>query len=239
MSTTRPRGRFRPRLWATVATVVAVTVMLGLGTWQVQRLQWKTALIAERDARLAADPTPLPSEIGALDAYAYRRVTVTGRFLHDHELYRAGQSLAGRPGYHVLTPLERPDGQVILINRGWVPLALKTPETRVAGQVEGVVTVTGIARVPGSGGGWLLPDNETAQNFWFTVDLDAMGAYIGRDLMPLYVAADDTANPGGYPVGGRGRVELANDHLQYAITWYALALILLAVYYLFHRRKEH
>lgn len=238
MSRTESRRRFRPGLWATVATAALVAVMLGLGTWQVQRLQWKTALIAEREARLNADPVPLPADLDDPDAYNFRPVTVTGRFLHAQELYLAGRNKGRRPGYGIVTPLERPDGRVVLIDRGWVPLDLKDPATRAAGQVEGTVTITGIARLPQSAG-WLMPDHEASENFWFTIDLEAMGAFIGRDPAPVYVQAFAPANPGGYPVGERARVDLPNDHLQYAITWYSLAVILLVIYYLYHRRKKH
>lgn len=126
-----------------MATAVVLAILVGLGTWQVQRLQWKTALIAEREARLAAEPVPLPAVIDDPDSYNFRPVTVTGRFLHEHELYLAGRNKGRRPGYGVVTPLERPDGQVILVDRGWVPMELKDPATRPEGQIEGVVTIAG------------------------------------------------------------------------------------------------
>ncbi|MEX2008582.1 MAG: SURF1 family protein, partial [Dongiaceae bacterium] len=92
---------FRPTLWPTVFTVPAVLVMLALGTWQVERLLWKEALIAQRVERTAAPAVPLPGAGDDLAAVEYRRAVVTGEFLHDREMYLAARSLRGNPGYHV------------------------------------------------------------------------------------------------------------------------------------------
>ncbi len=228
---------FRPHLWPTLFTLPAVLVLLGLGTWQVQRLYWKEALIAERQAGLAAPVTPWIGAAGRLGELHWHRLSGEGRFLHDRELVLAARSMNGNPGYHVVTPFEREDGAVLLVDRGWVPLERKEPQTRPGGQMEGMHAISGILR-PGHRPSWLTPENQPEKNFWFWVDLPAMARAAGleeRAVTEAYLEADGAPNPGGFPIGGQTRTDLPNDHLQYAITWYALALALSVIYILYHR----
>ena len=235
--------RFRPTLWPTLFTLPALIVLVGLGIWQLERLQWKEALIAERAARASAEPIALPAAGAALppDDLAeldYRRAIATGEFLHDRELYLAARTRAGAVGYQVVTPLRQADGAIVLVNRGWVPDKLKNPATRPQGQVAGMVAIDGAMRAPSSQH-WLQPDNEPAKNIWFWADLPAMAvaAGVSDKLVPVFLEAGPAENPGGYPIGGQAHVNLPNDHLQYAITWFCLALALAVIYLVYHRRR--
>ncbi|MFO1062023.1 MAG: SURF1 family protein [Dongiaceae bacterium] len=231
--------RFRPLLGPTLFTVPAVLLMLGLAVWQVQRLHWKTALIAERTERIQADPVAaLPIAAADVAAAEYRRIRLTGSFLNDHELYLAARSLRGAPGYHVVTPLRLADGTTVMVDRGWVPMERKDPASRAAGQLAGTVTLDGVIRRP-LGQNWMVPDNQPARNIWFWIDLPAMARAAGIDgpVAPVLVEAGPAANPGGLPIGGQTRVELPNDHLQYALTWFALAIGLACVYLVFHHQR--
>jgi surfeit locus 1 family protein len=228
---------FRPRLWPTLFTIPAVLVMLGLGTWQVQRLFWKQELIAERQAGLAAPVTAWADAEGRLDELYWHRVSAEGQFLNERELVLAARSMNGNAGYHIVTPVQIEGGPVVMVDRGWVPLDRKDPAARAQGQIEGATTVTGILR-PGHEPSWLTPENEPEKNFWFWIDLPSMAHAVGTEantVTEAYLEADATPNPGGFPIGGQTRTELPNDHLQYAITWYALALALVVIYILFHR----
>jgi len=231
-----PWNQFRPTLGSTVATVVVFAILLGLGTWQLVRLDWKTDLIAERTARLEAPPIALPTEDAELDAVMWAPVTLTGQFLHDQELLLAARSQRGNVGSHVLTPFVRNEGPVVLVNRGWVPDDRRDPSARAAGQLQGTVTIRGLV-TPGAGRNAFTPDNDPATNFWLSVDYPAMSAAVGRDLQPVVIDADDTPNPGGFPLGGQTRLSIPNDHLQYAITWYLLALTLVVVYVAWNRKR--
>jgi surfeit locus 1 family protein len=236
--------RFRPTFWPTAFTVPALLVLLGLGTWQVERLQWKDGLIAERTARTTAAPIALPRagaplSPGALADLDYRRATAIGQFLHDREMYLAARTMQGAVGYQVITPLQRTDGSIVLVNRGWVPDDRKDPAKRPEGQVATEVTIEGAIRAPGRQH-WLQPDNEPEKNLWFWTDLDAMARHAGaapERLVPVFLEAVAAPNPGGLPVGGQTRVNLPNDHLQYAITWYALAVGLAVIYVVYHLRR--
>ncbi len=233
---------FRPAVWPTVMTVPALIALIGLGSWQVQRLNWKTALIADMQARLAAPAEALPAQAIDPEVWNYRRVTVRGAFDHAREVHMVSHSRRGNFGYHVYTPLVRADGGgTVLINRGWVPTDRKKPASRPAAQLASVVTVEGIARK-----GWpqaaFVPDNDPAKNVWFHADLNAiaaaMGVAMGVNAPALFVEAGRAPNPGGYPLGGQTRVGIRNAHLQYAITWYALAVALVVIYLVWHVRRQ-
>lgn len=230
--------RFRPTLWPTLISVPALILLVGLCLWQVQRMHWKEELIAEREARVAAEPIALPAEGVDPASVDYRRVRLEGTFRHDQELFLGARSLNGNVGYQVLTPFELAGGGAVLIDRGWVPVERKAPESRPEGQLTGPQTVDGIARVA-PGKVWMQPDNEPDKNMWFFVDLPAMKSASGADIRTdLYVDAGPAENPGQYPVGGQTRIELPNDHLQYAITWGLLAVALAVIYVLYHLKLE-
>src|SRR3954470_18335815 len=211
---------FRHGLAATLFTLAAVSIMAGLGTWQVERLAWKNALIDRIESGMRAVPAPLPSRVENPAEWDFRRVSVTGQFLHDHELDLAARSMNGRVGYHIVTPLKRDDGTLVLVNRGWVPLERRDPSTRPEGLPAGTVTVEGVARVP-AGQGWMQPDNDPARNMWFWYDISAMAAQVGTasgtgtgpgaaETVPVVVEAGNAANPGGFPIGGQTNVNIAN-----------------------------
>lgn len=232
----RSARRFRPGLWATLFTVPAVLAMLALGTWQVERLHWKEALIQRIHERASAPPVPLPADVSDPDAFDLRPVTVTGRFLHERAMLALARPRQGQVGYEVVTPLERADGgPPVLVNRGWVPMDRRDLARVGEG---GVVTVRGVARLP-SRPGWLEPANTPGAEVWRRVDPAAMAA--GADLAavaPLVVEAAPGQTPGGLPAGIEPRIELPNNHLQYAVTWYSFAAILLAIYVAAHIRRR-
>ncbi len=220
----------------TALAIVAFAVVVGLGFWQLQRLQWKEGLIAKIEARTKAPP------IGLEDAAAtaaqgedpsYYRVRVSGRFDHAKERYLFALSDEGRAGWHVITPLTTEDGETVLIDRGFVPDHLKDPALRAEGELEGVVAVTGLVRLPDRQGAF-TPDNEPEANRWFWRDKDALARSMlpGESVRvaPFFLEAEKGEAPGGWPEGGQTRLDLPNNHLQYAITWFLLAAALLGVY---------
>jgi surfeit locus 1 family protein len=229
---------FRPGLWPSLAALTALIVLIALGTWQVERLRWKEGLIAQRAAQLAAPPEALPAHSDDWAAWDFRKVSTSGRFRHDLEQLFGASARDGEFGHHVLAPLVRADGAAVLVDRGWVPADRAHPAARREGQIEGSVTVTGIARHRGDDkAGWFTPDNKPESLMWFSYDLPALEQALGLPLLPVVVEADDRPNPGSLPIGGRTRIELPNNHLQYAVTWYGLALTLLGVYVAFSIRR--
>jgi len=230
---------FRPLLWPTIFTVPAMLLLLALGSWQIQRLYWKRELIEQRQAAVSAAPVGVRSLEDA-KGMEFRHVTDEGVFLHDKEIFLGATSEVGRQGYQILTPLLEPGGRMVFVNRGFIPTELKDPARRAAGQLAGTVRVQGLLRLPPAGRpAWFLPDNRPDLNYWFWVDLPAMSAADKLEpdrVASFYIDADASPNPGGWPKGGVTRLALPNDHLQYAITWFSLAVALMVIYFLFHRR---
>lgn len=230
-----PRQPSVLRFWLVgTVVVVAMAILLALGTWQVERLAWKEELLARITSQLAQPPLPLASVEAARAAgepIEYRPVTVTGTFLHDHERHFFA-TYEGQSGFYIYTPLILGDGRALFVNRGFVPYDRKDAATRAAGQVSGLVTVTGLARERLNGKpSWLVPTNDLAKNIFYWKDLDAMAesASITQPVLPFFVDADKAPNSGGLPIGGVTIIDLPNNHLQYAVTWYGLALALAGV----------
>ncbi len=144
--------RTKGLLGFTALMLAALAVLVGLGVWQLERLQWKEGLIAEIEARSKGAPITLAEAIAIARKGrdpSYYRVRVEGRFDHAKERHLFAQSLSdGTPGWHVITPLKTAGGDMVLVDRGFVPDALKDPSSRPLGQIEGVITVTGLVRTP-------------------------------------------------------------------------------------------
>lgn len=230
-------GPSRPRLALLLGLGLVVFVTLvGLGTWQVERLQWKEGLLQTIDQRTHEAPAPLAtveSQFASTGDVDYVPVTVTGTFLHKGERHFFA-TWEGVAGFNVYTPMQLDDGRFVLVNRGFVPYDLKDAAKRPQGQVAGSVTITGLARNPLDGKpSMMLPDNDVAKNIFYWKDRDVMAASAGlpagAKLLPFFIDADKTPNPGGLPVGGVTIIDLPNNHLQYAVTWYGLAAALAGV----------
>jgi len=222
-----------------IPAALAFIVLIGLGTWQIQRKAWKEGLIAALDAQLAAPPMalPAPATWPNLDQKAdeYRRVSFDAQFDYAKEALVYGAASAFRPdvsgpGYWVFTPARLADGGVIVVNRGFVPEDRKDAKSRAAGDVAGPIAVTGAMRWPDSRH-WFTPNDDPSHNLWFTRDPSAIAAAKGLGAVaPFYVEQETPVPPGGLPAPGKLVVNLPNNHLQYALTWYGLAIVLVVVF---------
>lgn len=225
----------RPLAWFFFIAAFATTV--GLGTWQVKRLEWKQGLIAAIESGRSQPPlTALPSDPAELEARNFTPVEVRGRWL-DQEFHIYPRFFRGHRGYFVVTPLALEDGRTLLVNRGWVPEALKKPESRPDSQVRGSGVVDGLLRVGADRNG-LTPPNSPDENIWFGRDAEEMGAY-GKlpQIIPAMVDLVGEQDPARLPVPSDGEIKLRNDHLSYIITWYGIALGVLVIFLLYHRKK--
>jgi surfeit locus 1 family protein len=217
-----------------IATLLGVVLLVGLGVWQLQRLAWKETLIAERDSRLAAAPVSLDRALKEFDAgrsVEFLKVEVAGTFQHDAELFLL-TTASGVPGFQVVTPLMSQDGIVILTDRGFVPEPLKDPAKRPESRPAGEVKVTGILRRHVASRGPFTPDNDPETNIWYWWDIPAMLAFahVGPDTrvapFALHLLPGESSDlPRPVAVDAR----LTNNHLQYALTWLALAVLLIVM----------
>jgi surfeit locus 1 family protein len=234
-------------MWLSALAVAAFGILLGLGFWQLQRMVWKEDLNAHIAARTHSEPVTLSSALKRWEKsrdVEYLRVRFKGRFRHGNESHFF-TAIKGEMGWRVITPLETPDGRIVMVDRGFVPDARKPPGTRVQGQLEGERKIVGLARAPGIKR-LFVPENTPQKNSWFWRDLKGMAAAAlpASDLnrvIPFFVEQEASPIPGGLPRGGVTRVVLPNTHLQYVLTWFGLAGALLAVFalYLRGRFRQH
>ena len=234
----RPR-RFGSLLGLFVPAAIVFAVLIALGTWQLERKAWKEALIATLGERLAASPTalPPPATWPALerDDAEYRHVAFTATFDDSKEalVYAAASAFrpdVSGPGYWVFTPARLADGGVVMVNRGFVPQDRANPATRPGGRLTGPIAITGTVRWSDARS-WFTPGDDPAHNLWFLRDPAAIAAAKGlNDLAPFYVEQEAPVPPGGLPQPGKLEVRLRNEHLQYVVTWYGLALVLAVVF---------
>jgi surfeit locus 1 family protein len=221
-----------------LAAAVALGVLISLGLWQLDRKAWKEELITALQQRLAAMPVALPpsAEWTRLTAAQdeFLRVTMTAQFLHDHEalVYTGGSTLreaGGGQGYWVFTPARVAAGELVMVNRGFVPDSKQEPAARLDGQVGGPISMVGVLRWPEKPG-LFTPPGDPAHNIWFARDSAAIAAANGISVAPFYVELESPEPPGGLPRAGRLRPNLPNNHFGYAITWFGLAAVLVGVY---------
>ena len=233
------RGDLRSLLAPGVAAFAAFLVLIGLGTWQLQRKAWKEGLIATLSERLAASPAPLPdrAQWPALDRerLEFTRVVFPAEFLHDREalVYSVGSTLragaATGPGYAVFAPARLANGGTVFVNRGFVPNPLRDPARRAAGQITGPVEIVGVMRWPDAASTF-TPAPDPGKNLWYARDPGAIAAAKQIEAAPFYIEQEGPTPAGGWPQPARLQPTLPNSHLQYVITWYGLAGALLAVF---------
>ncbi|XWN31732.1 MAG: SURF1 family protein [Devosia sp.] len=237
-----------------VLVVASLGILIALGTWQVQRLHWKEALIAaaaERPTAAAIDaPGPSTWPDFHIEDWNYRKVRLTGRFgegeAHTWIALSDPKGALGGPGYFVVAPFTTEDGWNVLINRGFVPDAQKDPGAREGSDPpQGRVTIEGLVRrddIPNI----FTPDPDLETNIWFARHRQTMAPYLGLSLdetAPYSVDLIAKETPlGGLPQAGESRITFTNNHLSYALTWYGLAgclvAVLLAAWWRSGRREE-
>ncbi|KAJ5336985.1 uncharacterized protein N7506_005007 [Penicillium brevicompactum] len=212
-----------------ILALIPITAFI-LGTWQVQRLDWKTKLIAKFEDRLVKPPLPLPPRVDpeAIAEFDYRRVYATGHLRHDKEMLIGPRMHDGEDGYTVVTPLEREGGSTVLVNRGWICRKMVDQKDRPLGVTNEEVLIEGLLREP-----WkknmFTPDNKPAEGKFYFPDIKQMAElsgsqpiWIEQTMVPDLVEAYDRAAK-GIPIGRGAEVTLRNNHSQYIFTWYGLA----------------
>jgi surfeit locus 1 family protein len=224
---------------ATVFAIVGIAILCGLGLWQLDRKVWKENLIATLNTRLTRAPVNLPPRANwprlLQEGNEYTRVTFPAEFLAGQEalVYTAGSALrpdVKGPGYWVFAPAQLAGGSIVLVNRGFVPLERKDAATRAGGMPRGIVEIVGVMRWPETRG-LFTPADDVAGNVWYLRDTKTMAAAKTWAIAaPFYIDQESPVPEGGWPKPGKLVVALPDNHLQYAITWFGLALALAGVY---------
>ncbi|KAI0384371.1 SURF1-domain-containing protein [Hypomontagnella monticulosa] len=222
-----------------ILAIIPVTAFL-LGTWQVQRLGWKTELIAKFEDRIVREPLPLPPRVDpdAIHDFDFRRVRARGRYRHDLEMLVGPRMRDGEQGFMVVTPLEREgEGTTVLVNRGWISKKFRDRRSRPESLPTSEVEVEGLLREP-----WkknmFTPENRPDKNEFYFPDVKQMAAL--TDSQPVWI--EQTMEPDllqtidmeskGIPIGRPAEVNLRNNHAQYIFTWYGLAVATSIMFYM-------
>jgi surfeit locus 1 family protein len=225
---------FNPGLWPTLATLATLSLLLGLGSWQLDRAAWKQALIDTERETAGQSPQPLLAVVEAGGVLDFRPVLARGRYELDRQLLVDNRIHEGRAGYHVLTPLrlEGYDG-VVLVNRGWLPMGRTRADLPPLPGPDGVVPVAGtIARLPEKI--FRLDAAEERVTGWPQViqhvDFAAIEQRLGHAVLPviLQLANED---PHGFTRDWKPVYGITPDkHHAYAMQWFTLALVLVLIY---------
>ncbi|MDB5759693.1 MAG: hypothetical protein JWM30_2982 [Burkholderia sp.] len=239
MTTARPRQRSTLlRLALLALALLACAGFTALGTWQVNRLHWKLALIERVEQRVHAAPVPAlgPQDWPRISAASdeYRRVKVSGTLLTAQAAKVQASTELGS-GYWLMTPLRAADGAIFMINLGFIPQ--DQARSALPPEQAAPFELTGLLRISEPGGGFLR-NNDPAADRWYSRDVAAIAAARGlRDVAPYFIDADAAsaarlaAGGGMAPVGGLTVISFHNSHLVYALTWYGLALMMAGACY--------
>ena len=209
--------------------ILFVTIFCALGTWQLHRLQWKLELISEITFGLDSSPIEYSNSIKK----NYQRVNAKGKFNFDEQIYLYSLNETGKPGYDVVTPFRTNKNQNVLINRGWIKKGLKgDPSINIESENE--IEIVGLLRKiykPNI----FKPDNDLKNNIWFSINLEDLKEVTGEQFNEFVIFLED--NQAKAPLPRKISVDLPNNHLKYAITWYAISISII-FYYLYFRKKK-
>lgn len=221
----------RPPAIASFLAIAGLCLLCALGAWQVQRAQWKAAILARMDEAAARDPmeNPLTSESIA-KARDFETGVVRGVFLHDLEVAVGPRTREGVAGYHILTPFRLADGAIMFVDRGWVPPDRRAASTRPDSLVKGPTFVAGTLRSPQKESRF-VPDNDPSRDAWYRLDLSAM-ATARRLTRPLpkilYAQREESTAP--FPARGDLLTRPPDNHRAYAAFWFTMAGALALVF---------
>jgi len=231
--------RFRPTFWATIVFIPVFVLLMSLGTWQVQRLTWKNDLIQTRMDRIASPPLDYAAAraAGSPEAFEYRPITVSGVLRNDLRYRLLNRVHNGNQGSHMVVPMELDKGQgTIMVDRGWIP---RGPIENIPEEPVVRITLNGYVRAYTEATPF-LPPNEPATNTWFHMnEPDLLAASGLSNGVGFYVEAGPNVQmPEALPAGAVPDVNLRNNHLQYAGTWYGVGGVLFVIFIVFHWRRE-
>ena len=221
--------------WSTLVATLGCLVLLGLGTWQIARLHQKNDLIHHVVTQLRDDELDLrrklPRDARDWAMFDYRHVVIQGEWLDVHNLQLVPRTHDGDYGYHLATPLQLKDGQVLLVNRGWMPAKMDAgPQSQ-----NGLTVIAGVLRLaPAAIPFGVMPNKAKSirRNIWSWPDLTKIADTIGvPPLAPVILYQERTSfEKDAYPIGGQAQIAIRNEHKQYALTWYALAIAALIIW---------
>ena len=228
---------FKPSVWLTIFALPSFLILIILGSWQVQRLSWKSNLISNYNYNFQQVPITVKELLKDRKNNKFRRTVIYGEYDHANEIQIIGKTYEGNAGFHIITPFILENNEIIYINRGWVPKKYADKKTREFSLLEDKVRVVGLVRLPQKKG-YFVPENEPENGFWFTIIPEEFNGHLNIiGEKEFYIDELNIDEKLKLPMPANGKVQVPNNHLQYAITWYSLALGLLIVYFAWHRQN--
>ncbi len=228
---------FYPLKWLTIFFTFSFIILICLGTWQIKRLFWKNELIQFYNTQFSKNVILLNNHEIPPKNIEYRKAKIKGKFLNSSEILVTGKTYEGNAGFHVVTPLLTNNGNLYFVNRGWVSEKYKSQDTRKFSIIEGETIISGIIRLPQKKG-YFVPKNDIKKNFWITIIPTEMKRKIPINnvniITNIYIDALRSSNKIKLPIGVKSEIQLRNQHLSYALTWYSLAFALIYVYLAYH-----
>ncbi len=210
---------------------IAIIILVSLGTWQLERLRWKTNILSSMKLSLSMPPIKISSEIiENINKYSYRRIALTGNYLNDNYLTIYSKVLNKKVGKHLVVPFKTQYG-TILVNRGFIPKDFNI----INENKSGLVKINGIVKFQQKIN-YFTPKNNIYKNEWYYININDVSDYLSAPLLNFYIVEENNIEE-KYPVGSQYNINIPNDHLQYAITWFSLALALSIFMNIFWRKN--
>lgn len=255
----RPTSLNRPiqSLWKIdLVFGLALLVLLGLGTWQVQRLSYKQELIQRLQERVHLPPLSLPQTVAhdkflSLSDWEFQPVTLKGNYIADHEIRVMGRSLKGEEGVYIYHPFTVENPPItLLVQRGWVPFDAIVKDKWVDKLTADETELSGILRFDRGFSTiqkWVLPKPDLSKKLWYGLDIHSIAGihHLDYPLFYLVIGDDEAAklkraqSGEAWPLPQAWRLDIPNDHAQYALTWYGMAIGLAVIWWVFRRQQRH
>lgn len=217
--------------------LLAFVLTIALGTWQIYRLQWKQDLLLKIEVQQSKDVKHLPILLDDREALDYQQVKIFGKFRNDLEQLLGPRSHKRVSGYNVITPFVLNDGRHILVNRGWVPATYRDTRHRLAGQIARPIELIGVLRT-NFARNMFTPTNDVDSRLWYWYDIVGLSAELRLPLVPAVLEQKLPSVAGGLPLPIGGKRSLPNNHLEYAVTWYLLSIVIAFMYVAWSFRKS-
>lgn len=240
------------KLTFNIFIIFSILGCIALGVWQVKRLQWKEGLISQLEKYQDANPEQLDTKNFDQKKELFKPIFTFGAFQHDYEMLISAKFFSEKRdknelGYHLITPFITIDGDIIFVNRGWVPEEKKLSESRKDSlyRTNIEIPLQGIVRKSTGKAPWFMPANIPEKNIWFWIDIPEMtkkleGVSDLENIKPILIQQAEATNYNNfkYPIPISADIKLYNQHLNYAITWFLMALAITGMWAYYLRKSS-
>ena len=218
---------------ALIFSSLAMIILLSLGTWQLERLRWKSHIISTINKQISLSPREInASVINDIKNYNYRRIKLEGSYIYNKNITIYSKVLNGKVGRHLIIPFKTKFGY-ILINKGFIPKDYNI-DVAFAENAKNI-SINGIVKFQQKIN-YFTPKNNLITNEWYYINIDEISKFLNIPLLGFYLIEEDNPKE-RYPVGSQYNLKVPNDHLQYAITWFSLAIALSIFMHLLWRKN--